>query len=259
MPVLREEAGLFCFQARPSGHGERRGAAPSSLLDSVVKEPVRPGRATMPEHRNRITRILSTYQTLFRLVLNPISWRGFDGPDSGPAPLFVKASIPRKRLAPLARGGNGTEMRTIALRGGESGRKRGMPRARGEPVRIRGEPPASRGRSSAPGGRRTGRPRDRPHRGGTDPAGRAKAPLPGRKSRTGRGEAGFLPSIPLYTGASISSSSSRVKILASWGSSSWTTLAAMRRFFSMIAAIFSSSVPSVTSLTTCTARFWPRR
>lgn len=63
----------------------------------------------------------------------------------------------------------------------------------------------------------------------------------------------------LHTPRSISSSSSRLKILASFGSSSWTTLDIMRRLRSMMAEIFSSNVPSVTSLKTCTARFWPRR
>ena len=64
---------------------------------------------------------------------------------------------------------------------------------------------------------------------------------------------------PFHTPRSISSSSSRLKIFASFGSSSWTTLDIMRRLRSMMAEIFSSRVPSVTSLKTCTARFWPRR
>lgn len=62
-----------------------------------------------------------------------------------------------------------------------------------------------------------------------------------------------------HTPRSISSSSSRLKIFASFGSSSSMTCSIMRRLRSMMAEIFSSSVPSVTSLKTWTARFWPRR
>jgi tetratricopeptide (TPR) repeat protein len=61
-------------------------------------------------------------------------------------------------------------------------------------------------------------------------------------------------------GISISSiSSSRVKLFSSPGSSSLTTLSSSLRFLSMRAAIFSSRVPSVTSLKTCTPRRCPMR